>query len=121
ANAVLIKYTYDGDSDLDGDVDADDYARIDGGFAQRNSPGFVASYRTGDFDYSGSINSDDFFLIDRAFGTQGSALGEVVPQAAESAVSIQKPATRKHKHRRRPRQERFGGTGVSPVIHGRDA
>jgi hypothetical protein len=104
ANSILIKYTYDGDSDLDGDVDADDYARIDGGFAQRNSPGFVASYRTGDFDYSNSVNSDDFFLIDRAFSSQGSALGEVVPQAAESAMTVQKTATRKHKHRKRPQQ-----------------
>jgi hypothetical protein len=104
ANAILIKYTYDGDSDLDGDVDADDYARIDAGSAQKNSPGFVASYRTGDLDYSNSVNSDDFFLIDRAFSTQGSALGEIVPQAAESAMTIQKTATRKHKHRKRPRQ-----------------
>src|SRR5439155_1191848 len=105
ANSILIKYTYDGDSDLDGDVDADDYARIDSGFAQKNNPGFVASYRTGDFDYSNSVNSDDFFLIDRAFSTQGSALGESVPQAAESALTIQKAMTRKHKHRKRPRIE----------------
>jgi len=104
ANAILIKYTYDGDSDLDGDVDADDYARIDGGFAQRNSVGFVASYRNGDLDYSNSINSDDFFVIDRAFSSQGSALGEIVPQAAESSITVQKTATRKHKHRKRPRQ-----------------
>jgi len=102
ANAILIKYTYDGDSDLDGDVDADDYARIDTGFAQRNNPGFVASYRNGDFDYSSSINSDDFFLIDRAFSSQGATLAETVPQAAESALTIQKTATRKHKHRKRP-------------------
>jgi len=31
ANTILVKYTYTGDMDLDGDVDADDYAKIDGG------------------------------------------------------------------------------------------
>src|SRR5207245_8219050 len=97
ANAILIKYTYDGDSDWGGDVDADGYGRMDGGFAQRNNPGFVPSYRTGDFDYSGSINSDDFFVIDRAYSTQGSALGGSESRAAASAVSIQKAATRQHK------------------------
>src|SRR4029078_10549268 len=48
ANSLLIKYTYDGDNDVDGDVDADDYAQMDAAFAQRNNPGFVANYRNGD-------------------------------------------------------------------------
>jgi hypothetical protein len=115
ANAILVKYSYDGDSDLDGDVDADDYARLDAGYAQKNDVGFVASYRNGDLNYSGSINSDDFFLIDRAYSTQGAPLAaiepEIVPQApASGTVAVVEKSTakaitsgaKKQKHRRRP-------------------
>src|SRR4029453_4001998 len=34
-NDVLVKYTYNGDMDLSGSVDADDYAQIDVGFARQ--------------------------------------------------------------------------------------
>ena len=33
STTVLIKFTYTGDSDLDGDIDADDYAHIDAGYS----------------------------------------------------------------------------------------
>jgi hypothetical protein len=117
ANTILIKYTYDGDTDLDGDVDADDYARIDAGFAQRNNVGFVPTYGNGDLNYSGSINSDDYFEIDHAYSSQSGplAVNEPLaasePQAAASDTAvIQKSAvklpatsaTKKQKHRRRP-------------------
>ena len=67
---ILAKYTYTGDSDLDGDVDADDYARIDAAFA--GATGIGGPYRNGDINYSGSVNADDFFEIDRSFSTQAS-------------------------------------------------
>jgi hypothetical protein len=110
ANSLLIKYSYDGDTDLDGDVDADDYAQMDAGYAQRNTPGFVADYRHGDIDYSGSVNSDDYFEIDQAYSTQNAPLGAVVPQpAASGTVTIEKTAVRAitteaktQKHRKRP-------------------
>jgi hypothetical protein len=111
ANAIVIKYTYDGDSDLDGDVDADDYARLDAAFAQRNNPGFVPSYRNGDIDYSGSVNSDDYFEIDQAYSTQGGPLAASEPQAAASGAVVEKsavktavPVAKKQKHRKRPHQ-----------------
>jgi hypothetical protein len=67
ANSILVGYTLTGDSDLDGDVDSDDYAHIDSSFAsQLENPTFA----DGDFNYSGSINSDDYFAIDRAFASQ---------------------------------------------------
>ena len=68
-NSILLKFTYTGDSDLDGDIDADDYAHIDAGFA-----GGLSGYANGDYDFNGTINSDDFFLIDRAFASQGTPL-----------------------------------------------
>jgi len=64
ANSILVKYTLVGDLDLDGDVDADDYSRIDAGYAQH-----LSGYWNGDLDYNGRINADDFFAIDRAFSS----------------------------------------------------
>jgi hypothetical protein len=88
ANAILIKYTYNGDADLNGLINADDYARIDAGFAARmTSKGFY----NGDFDYSGAINSDDYFLIDRAFGTGGTVLMGEAPVAAAAASTVVTP------------------------------
>jgi hypothetical protein len=67
ANSILLGYSLIGDTNLDGDIDSDDYARIDSAFAsQVENP----AYADGDFDYSGSINADDFFYIDRAFASQ---------------------------------------------------
>jgi hypothetical protein len=63
---VLVKYTYYGDSDLNGVVNFDDYARIDSGFNNSRSGWF-----NGDFDFNGVVNFDDYALIDLAFNTQG--------------------------------------------------
>ncbi|HEV8606295.1 MAG TPA: S8 family serine peptidase [Tepidisphaeraceae bacterium] len=66
-NSILLGYSLIGDTDLDNDIDADDYARIDAAFSSNlQNP----AYADGDFDYSNSINSDDFFYIDRAFSSQ---------------------------------------------------
>jgi hypothetical protein len=68
SGSVLVKYTYDGDSDVNGVVNIDDYFRIDLGYANQLAGG----YRTGDFNYSGGPpNGDDYFLIDSAFLAQG--------------------------------------------------
>jgi hypothetical protein len=86
-NSILMKFTYTGDSDLDGDIDADDYAHIDSGFADG-----LSGYVNGDYDYSGSINSDDFFAIDKAFAMQGTPLSAIaaavaaVPEPASMAI-----------------------------------
>src|SRR5207248_2751966 len=88
ANAVLVKTTYYGDHDLDGDVDADDYAAIDAGFA-----GSLSGWFNGDNDYSGGRpNSDDYFRIDKAFSGQGATLGQVpAPSAPASTEVIAQP------------------------------
>ena len=84
-----------GDLNGDGVVNADDYALIDGGFANHAS-----GYGNGDVDYSGAINSDDYFYIDLGFANQGTQLA--APQAAESGTLI---ATKKlishHKRHRK--------------------
>lgn len=86
-DTIIVKYTYNGDVDLSGSVDADDYFAIDLGFV-----GGLAGYGNGDLDFSGSIDSDDYFLIDRAFAGQSSVVAASLPAAKRTA-------TRGHHHR----------------------
>lgn len=69
ATAVLIKYTWYGDSDFNGVVNFDDYSRTDSGF---NTGG--SDWLHGDFDFNGVVNFDDYSLIDLAFNTQSGTL-----------------------------------------------
>ncbi len=66
ATAVIIKYTYAGDANLDGTINGDDYFQIDSAFPQA-----LHGYAPGDFNYDGVINGDDYFLIDSNFSSQG--------------------------------------------------
>ncbi|CAN5623438.1 hypothetical protein BH09PLA1_BH09PLA1_18220 [soil metagenome] len=66
---VLVKFTYYGDTDLNGQVNFDDYSRTDAGFNNQRTGWF-----NGDFDYNGTVNFDDYSLIDAAFNTQSGSL-----------------------------------------------
>jgi len=82
---VLVKYTYYGDTNLDGKVDASDYSRIDAAFlADQTNPAAYTGWYNGDFNYDGVINGSDYTLIDNAFNTQGAVLASEI--AAPSAV-----------------------------------
>ncbi|CAN5611012.1 hypothetical protein BH09PLA1_BH09PLA1_12340 [soil metagenome] len=73
ATSVLVKFTYYGDTDLNGIVNFDDYSRTDQGFLNSRQGWF-----NGDFDYNGVVNFDDYSLIDFAFNTQSVTLGRAV-------------------------------------------
>lgn len=95
ANSILIKYTWNGDADLSGKIDADDYFNIDRGFANRlnpNSP--YQGYANGDFDYNGTHDADDYFLIDNSYVRQTGVLSSTT-----AAVKRARPA-RHHRHQR---------------------
>ena len=64
--AILIKYTYAGDATLDGQINIDDYVRIDDGISQQ-LPGWF----NGDFNYDGKVDIDDYMVIDGVIGSQG--------------------------------------------------
>ena len=66
---VVVKYTYNGDTDLNGKIDFDDYSRTDNGFNNNRTGWF-----NGDFDYNGVVDFDDYSLIDQAFNTQGTVV-----------------------------------------------
>jgi autotransporter-associated beta strand protein len=90
---VLAKYTYYGDTDLNGKVDGTDYSRIDAAYlADQSSPGSTTGWFNGDFNYDGVINGSDYTLIDNAFNTQGALLAaEVAAPTAEIAGSAAVP------------------------------
>ena len=75
---VIVRHAHDGDANLDGRINSDDYFRIDSGFlAQIPTP----TYAQGDFNYDDRVNSDDYFLIDSAF------LGQAAPAGLSPAIS----------------------------------
>lgn len=67
ANEILIKYTWLGDADLDGDVDGDDFTA----FLTGTSTG-TGGWELGDFDYDNDIDGDDFTAFLTGMGGYGS-------------------------------------------------
>jgi hypothetical protein len=74
-NDALIKYTYYGDTNLDGKVDGTDYSRIDAAYlADKTKFNASTGWFNGDFNYDGVIDGSDYTLIDNAFNAQGAQL-----------------------------------------------
>jgi autotransporter-associated beta strand protein len=69
STSLLIKYTWYGDLNLNGKVDADDYALLDRSLAKGGLAG-SATWVNGDVNYSGTVDSADYLLVDRAFALQ---------------------------------------------------
>jgi fibronectin-binding autotransporter adhesin len=81
--AVLIKYVYYGDTNLDGKVDGVDVGAFSAGLAGN---GALAGWQNGDFNYDGSINGDDYMLLTRAIAGQGAPLNPAVPEPTGAAA-----------------------------------
>ena len=79
ASALLIKYTYTGDTDLSGSLDGDDYFLLDAGYGAAGK-GFYA----GDYDYSQAVDADDYFAIDSTYNKASVAL--LAPALATAAL-----------------------------------
>jgi C1A family cysteine protease/subtilisin-like proprotein convertase family protein len=60
--SILGMYAYYGDTDLNGDVDGNDYSNIDNGY---NSG--LGGWRNGDFNYNGEVDGNDYSSIDNAY------------------------------------------------------
>jgi hypothetical protein len=79
---VLVKYTYYGDTNLDGKVDGTDYGRIDAGAL---SHGSLTGWYNGDFNYDGVINGSDYTLIDNSYNMQGGQFASEIASAESTA------------------------------------
>jgi hypothetical protein len=90
-SAVLIKYTYVGDANLDGTVDGSDYALIDAAFSKGKQTGWF----NGDFNFDGTVDGSDYSLIDstdsNAHTTIPAAMEAV---AATPAAEVEAPTDR---------------------------
>jgi hypothetical protein len=99
---VLIKYTYNGDMNLDGKVDAEDYFRIDRGFANTVDPQSpLKGYQNGDIDLNGFIDADDLFLTDYSFATQNGVLNTGNAKTLTTRTRESSIRQRSRHHRRR--------------------
>jgi fibronectin-binding autotransporter adhesin len=83
ATDVLVKYTYYGDTNLDGVVDGSDYSRIDAAYLNNlnSSNASLTGWFNGDFNYDGVVDGSDYTLIDNAFNQQGASLASAVATA----------------------------------------
>ena len=83
AGDILVKYTYYGDTNLDGKVDGSDYSRIDAAYlADRAHPGIYTGWFNGDFNSDGVVDGSDYTLIDNAFNLQGAQLTDAIVDPA---------------------------------------
>ena len=86
---VLVRYTYYGDTNLSGAVDASDYSRVDNGFLNH-----LTGWFNGDFNYDGVVNGSDYTLMDNAFNTQGAIQSaELADPDAVNTAQISSPPT----------------------------
>jgi subtilase family serine protease len=66
---IIIKYTYYGDTNLDGKVDGSDYTNIDNGYMNN-----LTGWANGDLNYDNKVNGSDYTLMDNTFNQQGSQM-----------------------------------------------
>jgi len=88
-SAVLIKYTWYGDSNFNGKVDGADYSQLDAKFNQEVSTMTnIGGWFNGDFDGNGKIDGADYSLIDGAFNSQdGTILRPVLPPGKAGKIT----------------------------------
>jgi hypothetical protein len=88
-DSVLIRYTYPGDTDLNGEVTTDDFDNWKKGYIKHET-----GWLHGDLDYSGDITTDDFDLWKQGYVKHyppmgdGSGGGSVVSSAVPEPGSL---------------------------------
>ena len=84
---VLVKYTPFGDANLDGTVDASDYALVNNGYTSH-----LTGWSNGDFNYDGIVNGSDFTLMDNSFNSQAAQSNNAVSTAQIATTGIPEPS-----------------------------
>jgi hypothetical protein len=85
ADALIGKYTYAGDANLDGQVDAFDYSVVDDNFGSSG-----VTFALGDLNADGVVDAFDYSSIDDSFGF---GIGNPLRPAANSEVFIPEPSS----------------------------
>jgi hypothetical protein len=92
ATSTLAMYTYAGDANLDGQIDAGDYGIIDNFVQVANASG----YGNGDFNYDGFIDAGDYGIIDNNIQAQGTPFpvgGAVDSASLPGVTAVPEPGT----------------------------
>src|SRR5207248_11103087 len=84
ANAIIGKYTYFGDVNIDGQVTGDDYGTIDANLNTTPAPGLA--WIQGDANLDGIVTGDDYGTID---ATLGNGVGN--PLVSAGAATVPEP------------------------------
>jgi hypothetical protein len=106
---TLIMYTYGGDATLDGQINIDDYVKIDSGIAAG-----LTGWSNGDFNYDGKINIDDYttfidanivnqsgIFLTASGGPASAGPVTVVPEPASGLLAVGATAALSLRRRRR--------------------
>jgi hypothetical protein len=94
AGAVVVKYTWIGDMDLDGSVTVNDYLEWLYYYRFQPAPENI-SWMTGDFNYDGQINVNDYLALLEGYRNQSGPLGDgspLTPIAPASTSAATEPA-----------------------------
>jgi hypothetical protein len=90
ATSVLVKHTYFGDANLDGEIDGDDFFQFDYAISAQN----VSGWYWGDFNYDGVIDRDnDFAIMVDAFHNQGGPMTIEIQQVIDRVMSVPEPGS----------------------------
>jgi hypothetical protein len=86
---VLVRYTYAGDANLDGLIDAQDYGIIDNWVQFPGTDG----YANGDFNFDGIIDAVDYGIIDNSIQLQGDPFPNSASSTSPASVTaVPEPA-----------------------------
>jgi hypothetical protein len=85
--SILAMYTYAGDLNFDGLVDAADYGVIDNWVQFPGTDG----YMNGDLNYDGVIDAGDYGIIDNTIQLQGAPMPPPGSAAAAAVVAVPEP------------------------------
>jgi hypothetical protein len=84
ADSILLKYTYYGDVDMNGQVDADDLTVFANNFGRTSG----ATQADGDIDFNGTVDADDLTVFANNFNK-----GVGNPLALASLHAVPEPST----------------------------
>ncbi|HZZ42829.1 MAG TPA: family 43 glycosylhydrolase [Tepidisphaeraceae bacterium] len=88
STTLLLKVVPAGDTNLDGRVDADDYARTDRGRAKN-----LSNWISGDFNYDGVINNADLAILDQSFAPTAAAAPVITPFISTPPITTETTPT----------------------------
>jgi hypothetical protein len=119
ANAILVKYTYYGDNNLDGKVDLEnDFSIFVDGY---NSGGALSGWLYGDYNYDGKIDlENDFSMFVDAFNNQGQPL-EAAELMARGGQLGQRALERRRASTEEGGRAKHGGRKLGGRVSGRRA